>query len=546
LGNYLKVPDRQRILALLELGWTYRRVERETGVRRETIAKYARALQSNPANPTTGSAADLIGQGNSGGQKRPNPTAGSAPGPPSACEPFRTEIAEMISRGLTAQRIWQELCTEYGFAHGYESVKRFVRHERGRRPEVADVMEHPPGKEGQVDYFKSPAPVLNPTTGKWGRPWIFRMTLSCSRHGYEEPMWRQQRDDFLRAHEHAFLRFGGVPEVVRLDNLKAGVARACLYDPDVNDVYAAFARHWGFVPLPCRPYHPEENGIEERSGGYVKSNGLKGKRFDTIEALAAHLCHWNTTVAQLRIHGTTRRQVIRHFLEVEKPALRPLPADRFSLFEVGTRRVHDDGHVEVKAAFYSVPHTLVGREVRVHWDGNLVRVYRDGTAIAVHTRIEAGSWSTRPEHRPVHKPARQEAYEATQLARIEKIGPQVLAWAKEAVLERDVRSYRLLQGVLRLTRTHPKERIDWACGVALERRAFRYQTLKRLTEEAATRAQQPQLRQRHELIRDLVEYRSVMTTTHQPVATRQTPAAVRAGDARNDPSMTSTTWETTP
>ena len=213
----------------------------------------------------------------------------------------------------------------------------------------------------------------------------------------------------------------------------------------------------------------------------MKSNGLKGKRFDTIEALAAHLCHWNTTVAQLRIHGTTRRQVIRHFLEVEKPALQPLPADRFSLFEVGTRRVHDDGHVEVKAAFYSVPHTLVGREVRVHWDGNLVRVYRDGTAIAVHTRIEAGSWSTRPEHRPVHKPARQEAYEATQLARIEKIGPQVLAWAKEAVLERDVRSYRLLQGVLRLTRTHPKERIDWACGVALERRAFRYQTLKRLT-----------------------------------------------------------------
>jgi hypothetical protein len=79
LGNYLKVADRQRILALLELGWTYRRIERETGVRRETIAKYHRALQSNPANPTAGSAADLVGQGNSGGQKRPNPTAGSAP-----------------------------------------------------------------------------------------------------------------------------------------------------------------------------------------------------------------------------------------------------------------------------------------------------------------------------------------------------------------------------------------------------------------------------------------------------------------------------------
>lgn len=506
MGNYLKVVDRQRVLALLELGWGYRRIERETGVRRETIAKYDPRRRPKAANPTAGSDETVVGQGGGDGQKRPNPI----PGPPSACEPHRAEIEALLKKGLSAQRIWQDLCAEHGFEHGYESVKRFVRGIRGRRPEVADVMEHPPGKEAQVDYFKSPAPVFNEATGKWGRPWIFRMTLSCSRHGHEEPMWQQRRDGFLRAHENAFVSFGGVPEVVRHDNLKAAVVRACLYDPDVSQVYAAFAQHWGFVPLPSRPRHPEENGIEERSGGYVKHNGLKGKRFDSIAKLATHLQHWNRTIAQLRIHGTTRRQVIAHFLEVDKPALRPLPAERFSLFEAGSRVVHNDGHVEVGAAFYSVPHMLVGRDVRVHWDQQLVRVYADGAAVAVHTRRDAGTWSTRPEHRPAHKPARQEAYEIHQLARMERIGPRAAAWAREAVQERDVRAYRLLQGVIALTRQHPRERVDWVCGTALERRCFRYQALKRLADEAAARDQQPALIQHHEVIRTLAEYAMVM------------------------------------
>jgi transposase len=525
VGNYLKMAERQRIWALLELGWSYRRIEKETGIRRETIARYDPRRPPNPANPTAGSGEGVEAQGDGEEENRPNPTAGSGrvgsdPGPPSACEPFRAEIEKGVEKGLTAQRIWQDLVEEHGFAHGYESVKRFVRRLRRRHPEVADVLEHPPGQEAQVDYFDGP-PTLDPTTGRWRRPSIFRMTLCCSRHGYEEPIWGQDRASFLRAHEHAFLTFGGVPRVVRHDNLKAAVVRACLYDPDVSELYTAFARHWGFVPLPTRPRHPQENGIEERSGGYVKSNALKGRRFGGgLEELAVFLKHWNRTIAQLRIHGTTRQQVIAHFLAVEKPALQPLPTERFSLFEVGTRTVHNDGHVEVAAAFYSVPHPLVGREVRVHWDEHLVRVYHEGAAVAVHTRLPAGSWSTRPEHRPPHKPAQQSAYEAGLLARIERIGPQAAAWACEAIVEREVRAYRLLQGVVSLTRTHPRERVDWACGVALERRCFRYRVLRRLVDEAAERAAPAKLLvQRHPVIRDLAEYAPLVaprTTPDEP------------------------------
>jgi transposase len=491
MGNYLKMADKQRVLALLELDWSYRRIERETGVRRETVARYDRERQSNAAKVPTGPVAK---------------PAGVPTGSISACEAYRGIIEAAVEKGLSAQRIWQDLQEDYCFRHGYDSVKRFVRRVKRRRPEVADVMEHPPGVEAQVDFSQGP-PTLDPYNGRWRRPWILRMVLSCSGHSYEEPLWRQDQVSYIRAQERAFLDFGGVPRIVRLDNLKAGVARACLYDPDVSEIYAAFAEHYGFIPLPSRPRHPEEQGVTERGGSYLKGNALKGRRFDSLEELASFLQRWNRTVARVRIHGTTRKQVYGRFLDVEKPALQLLPEDRFSFFEVGTRTVHPDGHVEVARAFYSVPDRLVGEEVRTRWDDRLVRVYYKGECVGVYTRAPAGSFTTRDEHRPAHKPARQAAYETNLLARAERIGPRALDWAKGAIEERGVRAYRLLQGMISLTRKHPKERVDWACGIALQRRVFRYRPLRRLVEQAAARAPAPPLLlQTHAVIRNLREY----------------------------------------
>jgi transposase len=443
MGNYLKMIDLQRIQALLDLGWSYRRIERETGVRRETISRYDNRRVSKAAKVSTGEIAKA---------------ARVSPG--SAVEPYRKEVEAALAKGLSAQRIWQDLRADYGFGYNYASVKRFVRLLKKTHREVAAVMEHPPGKEAQVDFFEGP-PTLDPETGKWRRPWIFRMTLSCSRHGYEEAVWHQDQVHFIRAHEHAFESFGGVPEVVRQDNLKAAIVRACLYDPDVSELYAALARHYGFVPLPSRPRHPQENGVEERSGGYVKDNALKGKHFNSLDELNDYLARWNHTIARLRIHGTTRKQVYTHFIEVEKPLLKPLPSERFALFEMGTRTVHPDGHIQVEGAYYSVPHILVGQEVKVQWDEHLVRVYARGRSVAVHSRHPAGAFATQKEHRPEHKPAREEAYVANLLGKAEHIGPQALNWAKAACDERGVRAYRLLQGMISLTRSLPRERVNW-------------------------------------------------------------------------------------
>src|SRR5881275_1565327 len=171
MGNYLKMTDKRRVLALLELGWSYRRIERETGVRRETVARYDPRRQSKAANLSTGSS--------------------HAHGPPGVAEPYRAQIEAGLRQGLTAQRIYQDLCELEAYPHKYASVRRYVRRLKHQHPKLVDVMEHPPGEEAQVDFFQGP-PTFHAAQGRWRRPWIFRMTLSCSKHGYQEPLWTQE------------------------------------------------------------------------------------------------------------------------------------------------------------------------------------------------------------------------------------------------------------------------------------------------------------------------------------------------------------------
>jgi transposase len=485
------MKKRQQVIALLELGWSYRRIEAETGVRRETVSRYAGQRDSKAAKVFPGSAS-----------KAAKVFPGSPTVSRSAAAAYHDVIAGKLDQRLSLQRIWQDLVADYGYGHSYESVKRYVRGLR-RTGRVAGVCHSDPGEEGQVDFFRG-APTLHPDSGQWRRPWVFRLTLCCSRHGYEEAVWDQKLETFLRLHEHAFNDLGGVPLVIRHDNLKAAVVRACLFDPDIQIVYAAFAEHWGFTPLPTRPRNPRENGKQERSGGYVKDNALKGRRFDSLAEQNAHLQHWNRTIARLRIHGTTRKQVWTHFVEVERAALQPLAPDPFALFHSGTRVVHPDGHVEVQGSFYPVPSCLLGRQVQVRWDDRMVRVFCEDTLQAAHVRVPPGQYAHTGAARTIT--STQQAYLHKLLGRCERIGTELHAWATEAITERGVRAIRLIQGAVALTRKHPREAVCRGARLALEHRLFRHKDLCRLVEQAP-RQQRLDLIADHPSIRSLDHYR---------------------------------------
>jgi transposase len=205
------------------------------------------------------------------------------------------------------------LAEQSGFTDSYESVNRFVRKLKASQPERVWRMECRPGEEVQVDFGWG-APIED-GRAKTRRSWVFRMVLSYSRKAYSEAVTKQDTETFLRCLENGLRSFGGVPHLLNLDNLKAAVLKANWFDPEINPKLADFCRHYGLHVMPCRPSKPQHKGKVERGVAYVRSNALKGRRFKSLAEENLFLGQWERVVADKRIHGTTRKQVVAAFEE---------------------------------------------------------------------------------------------------------------------------------------------------------------------------------------------------------------------------------------
>jgi len=321
--NILNVSLQHSILTLAAHGWSRRRIARELDLNRETVGRYLRLARSKPAISTPGSEADPTA-------KPAILTLGSMAGRQSLCQPWQPQIEAAVSVGLSAQRIYQDLVGDHGFAGSYQAVKRFVRHLRQTQPIPFVRMEVEPGAEAQVDFGQG-AWVL--VEGKRKRPHLFRIVLSHSRKGYSEAVWRQTTESFIRCLENAFRYYGGVPKTLVIDNLRAAVTQADWFDPELNAKVAEFCRHYGTVMLPTRPAMPQHKGKIEAGVKFAQNNALKGRSFESLSAQNLFLSDWESGVADTRIHGTTRQQVGKVFNAVERPQLLPLPESLFPVFE---------------------------------------------------------------------------------------------------------------------------------------------------------------------------------------------------------------------
>ena len=234
---------------------------------------------------------------------------------------------------------------------------------------------------------------------------------------------------------------------------------------------------------------------------------MKGMKFDSLQEQNEHLRNWNRTVARLRIHGSTKQQVWQRFVELERDCLQPLPESAFEIFDVGFRKVHPDGYIELKKAFYSAPHQYMGRQVEVHYNEHILRIYCDHQLIAVHRRSERiGRFNTHQEHLPQHKNLKQEGFQRFLLTKASHIGQSARNWAAEAVQQRGPLAFRVIQGMLRLTREYPKEQVEWVCRTCLDRNIFKLRVLKRLLTQQKQDHHNDTLMQEHDLIRPLSDY----------------------------------------
>jgi transposase len=513
VSNILKVSMQTTVIALHSLGHSIRQIARQTGINRRTVRRYIGAADACLAASKCTTSTPKVATG-SVGPEPPKCTTHDpkvAAGSRSRCEPWRDIIEASIEAGLTAERIWQDLRSGHGFEGAYNSVRRFVAGLRSSQPRRVWRVECVPGEELQIDFMAGPMLPDPAKPDKRRRCWLLRAVLSHSRKGYTEAVWRQDSESFLRALENALRAFGGVPVMLNLDNLKAAVKRADWFDPELSPKFAAFCRHYGITPMPCRPYSPQHKGKVERSVQHVRHNALAGREFTSLSELNTHLHQWEQTVADTRIHGTTRRQVGEHFTTSEKPALKPLPQELFPAFTETKRLVGRDGYVEVAKAYYQAPPEFIGRNVWVRHDGRQVRIFDASMEqIACHTRIDPGRYSSVRGVRGLDQAGSVESTLRYWQSKVEAIGPNAGRWAKRAVTERGAEATRSLMGMSHLLKKHRASHLEQACIKALEHSAADNPSLRTIRQHLPSLGQDPE--PSHPIIRELFVYGQFVQT----------------------------------
>jgi transposase len=519
LVRRLDMDKTQGIEQLYASGMAKRQIARTLGIDRKSVDRHLARLHAKGAiseKALTGEAP--TGSDDSKGAKAPTGSAAiypasqtqekagnSQPRSRSECAQYRDQIIAKIEQGLTAQRIYQDLVCDYGFSAKYHSVRRYVGNLVGCKELPVRRIEVEPGYEMQIDYGQGARCMDH--TGKYRKTHVFRLVLSHSRKGYTEAVTRLTTESLVRSLENAFRALGGVPKVVVFDNASSAVKQADWYDPELNPKIISFCKHYCFALLPTRPGTPEHKGKVERGVDYVQENALKGMTFESLALQNRHLVHWEKSIADTRIHGTTKKHVGKQFTEVEKPALGALPADLFPIYDEGIRKVSRDGHVEIKGSYYSAPPEYLGCEVWMRWNDRIVRMLNQRQVqIAIHPRMEKGKFSTLAEHIAPSKINGIERGAKYLMQKVQLIGPQSTRWSEGALSEHGVQGMRIIQGLLSLTRKYETREIERAAETAWRSGSFRCRTLKRLLKNGGAQQQTMEFMDEHPVIRSILEY----------------------------------------
>ncbi len=494
--NVLKNHLRVTIETLVSCGVGHREIARRTGVDRKTIRRYVRL--ANSSRVATGSEPIVFEN------PPPRPPAPGILTTPSACEPHWPWIEEQVGLGRNAQSIYQDLVEVHAFGNCYNSVKRFVARLKSRDPERFDVLEFLPGEEAQVDLGLG-APTL--LRGKFRRPYLFVMTLKYSGKSFRKVAWKMDQETWARLHEEAWRSFGGCPIYVVLDNLKQGVIRPDIYEPELNLIYAEMLRHYGVVADPCRVADPNRKGSVENAIRHTQTTALKGRKFESIEEQNQWLAHWEERWAAPRIHGRKKRQVLELYRE-EQPALRPLPAEGFRYFKSGTRTVDDAGLVQIEGAYYAALPARLGSKVQIRVYRNEVEIYDlSGSLLRRHAKSERKGQFILENHDRIFNPSRESA---RLLEKATLIGPKTAELAQTLFARLGRPGQRALYGLTNLPRSYSCAEIEAVCGRFVSAGCYSYAAIRRALERQAaiSRATEVELIQEAPEIRSISEYQS--------------------------------------
>lgn len=379
---------------------------------------------------------------------------------------------ELKRKGVTLQLVWEEHRGAHPDGFGYSRFCELYRAWEGRlSPTMRQT--HVAGERLFVDYAGTTMDVIDGTTGELIKVQLFVAVLGASSYTWAEATWTQTLPDWIGSHTRAFAFFGGVAAMVVSDNLKSGITKACFYEPAVNRSYAEMARHYSTAIVPARPYKPRDKAKVEVAVQVATRwiiAKLRKRQFFSLtelnEAIAVEVAALNARVT--RHLGASRKAL---FEELERSALKGLPSEPYVYAEWKECKLGLDYHVEVEKHYYSAPHQLLREKVWVRITARTVEVLHGGARVAAHVRSSSNRRHTTVRE---HMPSGHQHHADWTPARIQRkaneIGPKASALIEIILREKThpEQGFRACIGILRHAKAFGPERLEAACGRALE------------------------------------------------------------------------------
>jgi transposase len=383
---------------------------------------------------------------------------------PSKLDSFKGPIVAMLERHpYTAQQILQQI-RQQGYAGGYSILKEFVRQVRPVRKPAFLMLEFAAGECAQVDWGNFGSIQVGSTRRRLS---FFVLVLCYSRLMYLEFALAETMEQFLTCHRHALEFLGGTTQKVMIDNLKVGVLRHPIGAPaQFNPRYLDFAAHYGFEPVACNVKKGNEKGRVENGVGYVKKNLLRGLEIPSFEAINPAGRQWLETVANVRIHGETRRKPLELF-EQEKPLLRPLPAMPYDCAVIRSTGANSCYRVVFDTNRYSVPHLYASQKLTLKVYPDQLFIYHHDKLIATHTRsYDRRQKITNPDHTTELLIQRQKAHQQTLLLAFLSLSPRAELYCRR-LQEKRLNVPHHIQKIVALSEIYGPDQVARAIDDAL-------------------------------------------------------------------------------
>ena len=397
-------------------------------------------------------------------------------------DPYKNKIKELLDKEVTRVRIHEILIEEYGISIAYDSLRKYVNKHLPKPVETFGVQQTAPGEEAELDFG-----YLGMLPGAGGKPvktWGLVVVLSYSRVGYFAICYDQKLETLIREATNAFSYFVGVPKRLKIDNMRTAILANKHYDLQFNQDFLEFANHYGVVIIPCTPYSPEQKGKVESGVKYLQQNFVNGRDFTDDRDIASKLKNWMTDHANQRVHGTTKKVPFTVFAEAEKATLQPLPDVPFAFFNRSIRKVAPNCHIHFENNYYSVPFSLVGKEVTVRFNSHLVRIIFASEQVALHTRSAGiGEYITVRAHLPEHKRYSETEHQARFEEKMREIGEHAHEYFRMLLKTKQGYWFQTVKAILGLCEQYGNEVVNLSLKRALYYEAVDVTTLKHIVEK---------------------------------------------------------------